>query len=97
MSWHKIALTNDQVVAGEHMRLQDAFEAIFMATLAQRDAAMFGRSLKAGGDELYFSPAASKVAESLIRSGGGVPCAPPPKDGTDLLVGHAGAHDALLR
>lgn len=45
---------------------------------------------------LYFSPESFAFAEGLIRAKGGVPCAAPSKKGTSLLVGHAGARDALL-
>lgn len=96
MSWHRIVLTNDQVVAGEHMNIQDAFTALFTAALAPKEAALFSAGHAAEDYALYFSPGSFHFAKALILSKGGASCDAPPKDGTSLVVGHGGARDALL-
>lgn len=77
--------------------MQTAFEALFMASGASTDAAMFTDH----GDDVktyfyYFSPAAVRIARSLVEQYGGVACLRPAKDRTSLLVGNADALDALL-
>lgn len=97
MSWHRIVLTNDQVLAGEHMDIQDSFTTLFTAALTPREAALFSAGHPAQDYALYFSPGSFPFAKALILSKGGVSCDAPPKEGTSLLVGHAGAGDAFLR
>lgn len=97
MSWFRIQLTNDQVVAGEHMKIQDEFSAAWTAALAPKRAAMFGADHPAEDYFLYFSPEAASLAAALIQSRGGTSCQPPPQAGTSLLVGHRGVERDLLR
>ncbi len=97
MTWYRIQLTNDEVVAGEHMKIQDAFSALWTAALAPKGAAMFGAGHPAEDYFLYFSPDAASLAAALIHSRDGTSCQPPSRAGTSLLVGHHGAERDLLR
>src|ERR1035441_7227419 len=62
MVWRKVALAPAEVAAGEHVRLQDEFAAIFMALGGPRDAGMFG-SLAADASDYFFSPGALVAAQ----------------------------------
>jgi len=69
MSWHKVSLSNDQIVSGEGVRLQEAFEAIFMGLKTPNDMAMFG-SKNADSDfnkEYYFSPDSHGLFKAIIE------------------------------
>ena len=95
MDWQMIRVSVEQVVSGEHERLQDNFALAFATAGRPQNAAMFSRPV-AGGQELYFSPEAVHIAQGLIKECGGTGCSRPPKEGTNLLVGHKGARDRLL-
>lgn len=90
-----IRISVEQVVSGEHEKVQDSFALAFATAGRPQNAALFSRPV-ANGYELYFSPEAIRIAQALIKQCGGAGCSRPPKEGTILLVGHQGAGDRLL-
>jgi len=79
------------------MSLQRAFGDLFMASRGPKDAAMFtGDDIAADEYSYYFSPGAVRFAKAVITSYGGIPCPTPGRENMILLVGDAGARDALL-
>jgi hypothetical protein len=98
MSWYKVTLLPKDVgIGGKAKVLQDRFEALFMASSAPKDVAMFtNHDEDFAGYFYYFSPGAVTIAKDLIESYSGITCAPPVRDEVNLLVGHSGAREALL-
>lgn len=86
--------TND-ILANRHAQLQDAFEKMFMDTVAPEDAAMFENAPSPDEHCFYFSPGAVTIFGPILKSYGATECEAPPRGGTSLLVGHAGAWDML--
>ena len=73
-----------------HIRVQAAFEKVWVSASEPKNTAMFSCGRPGGAFELYFSPGADRIAHALIESSGGIASEAPPKDDTALLVGHAG-------
>jgi hypothetical protein len=94
-TWSKISLSQDEVSAGHVDRLQDSFAQVLIEVAASSGAAMFGAARPDGGEDLYFTPSASAIAEDLLKGNGAVACPPPLNEGDmALLVGEDG--DARL-
>jgi len=49
-------------------------------------AALFGRALEDGGEDLYFTPPAGLVADALLKANGAVACLPPVNDSSTMLL-----------
>ena len=89
-TWFMIALSHEQVAAWHVSRLEDAFGALFVAAGSPSGAALFSSARDDGGENLYFTPRASALANRLLKANGGQPSDPPVDDGTvSLLVGHS--------
>jgi len=97
MKWHKVAMLVEQVVNGEHMRLQDEFAVIFMAVGGPKDMALFSGIVSKEGLDIYFSPGSISHTKALINTYGGIPCEKPLDKNLALLVGHSDARDRLFR
>ncbi len=97
-SWYRVALPFTEAgVKGKVKSLQDAFQFLFTANVASKNAAMFGnRDEDLKNYFCYFSPDAVQIARIVIQTYGGVKCSAPMKDSVHLLVGHADAGDILL-
>src|SRR5258708_1600945 len=80
--WWKIEITPEQSIGP----FQDAFWVIFNAHGAPRGAAMFCDDLSSGSIALLFSPKAASVAQSYLKTHGGVACNEP--DRGTFLAGH---------
>ena len=94
-TWSLISLSRDEVSAGHVDRLQDAFAQVLVDVPGSSGAAMFGAARADGGEDLYFTPSATAIAEGLLKGNGAVPCPPPLNEGDmALLVGEDG--DARL-
>lgn len=94
-TWSKISLSQEEVAAGHVDRLQDAFAQTLIAATPSSGAAMFGAPRDDGGEDLYFTPSATAIAEHLLKGNGALPCPPPVNEGNvALLVGEDG--DARL-
>lgn len=86
MTWMRVTLSNEDVAANRHGKLQDAFESAFMAALAPKDAGMFQLSSPTQYD-YYFSPKAVEIAWAALASFKPKPClAPAWGDLTPLVV-----------
>jgi hypothetical protein len=85
--WHRVTLSNSDVVARRHMELQTAFETLFLAHQWPHRAAMFA-SVDSLAHHFYFSPGAVEIAGHLIGQYGGAACANPEPADLVLLVGN---------
>ncbi len=94
--WRRIELSRDAVRAGELEIIRAQFALYCMAGDTAADVAIFTRRNKAGGSDLYFSPAALRYAEFVFERH--PPCASgqPALLGSTLLVGNHDAVAALL-
>jgi hypothetical protein len=89
-TWFKIALSHKQVAAWHVSRLEDAFGVLFVAAGSPSGAALFSIAGDDGGENLYFTPLASALANRLLKANGGQPSDPPVDDGTvSLRIGHS--------
>ena len=88
-------MTVDDITAGKHTRLQNAFEAVFFATLAHADAAMFGNRKIEQDYTYWFSPRAARLFSSVLDAFHASESFAPPRDSVMLLVGHAYAMNLL--
>ena len=95
MSWKRVLLTRDDINAGKHIRLQDAFEQAFLAAVAPKDAAMFENDPNHDEYGYYFSPAAADIFGVTLAAFNASESHAPPLADTSLLVGHADAWDML--
>ena len=90
-TWSKISLSQQEVAAGHVDRLQDAFAHMLIDAAPNSGAAMFGAPRADGGEDLYFTPSATAIAEHLLKGNGALPCPPPVNEGdVALLVGEDG-------
>ena len=80
MTWFKIVMSNEDIVSGQHMKIQNAFESLFLAAGAPKGAAMFANRDMARGDWFFFSPGAMSIAGALVLSYGGIECTSPRRD-----------------
>lgn len=92
--WQRIELTREQIGGGELERIRAQFAVFCMSGGADDDIAVFTRRSRAGGSEVYFSPAALPCAEFVFERHAAGACNRPPLLGTTLLVGR---HDAVAR
>lgn len=89
MNWKRCHLTNEQILAGEWKRLQDAFETMFMAAMAPKKSALFSRSfVDRNGEEFFLSPEAAPWADSPPLSRYAWLDVERPNGTLGLLVGH---------
>lgn len=80
MQWYKVAMTNDDVVHGRHIELQDSFCRLQMQSGAPKEAAMYEDKTVVDGAILYFSPGAVAIAGAVLKAFGATECSPPDKD-----------------
>jgi hypothetical protein len=77
MSWKIVTLTNDEAGITRGNNLQDAFEELFIANGAPKDAAMYGNKMLADGNNFWFSPAAAEISKQLLESYNAQECEAP--------------------
>jgi hypothetical protein len=66
MPWYKVTMSDDDIRADRHTQMMFGFADIHTGSGSPRDAAIFG-SADLGQEHLfYFSPAAVKIAGSLL-------------------------------
>ncbi len=87
MIWKCVMLTRDDINAGKHTRLQDAFEQAMLTTGAPKAAAMFQNDPTYDEHGYYFSPGAVEIFSSTLGAYDAIECSSPPRAGTSLLVG----------
>ena len=96
MSWHKVFLSVDQILARVQFQLQDQFEVLFMIAGRPKDMALFSGPMTDDGVALYFSPGAAKYAQGLIEQYNGSKCEKPTGPDIALEVGHHASIKRLL-
>jgi hypothetical protein len=96
-TWSKITLPNTRDVHVKAFRLQGQFEGIFRTALAPEDAVMFQDRNIDQGCTFYFSPKATQIFSSFLRTQALTPtdCAAPERESVSLLVGRADAWNML--
>ena len=97
-TWYKTTLTQSDILAGKHSKMQNDFETIFEAMQAPADLAMFdGRDPIAKERPYYFAvPADSEIfTKKLLADYAAQPCPRPKESECSLLVGHADALNLL--
>jgi hypothetical protein len=93
-SWYKVHLPASEAgAAAKGVRLQNDYARIYVRHAGPKDALLFANSAR---DDYYFSPAAVRIAESLVRASGGAPCARPQRSQVSLLVGSIHWVDRVL-
>ena len=96
MSWKRVLLTRDDINAGKHIRLQDAFQQAFLAAGGPRAAAMFQNDPSDDEYGYYFSPEAVGIFSPTLGAFDASECGAPPRAETSLLFGEEGTWDLLL-
>ncbi len=95
MSWMRVMLTRDDINAGKHIRLQDAFEQVFLAAGRPKAAAMFQNDPSDDEYGYYFSPEAARIFAATLGEFKASECDAPPRAKTSLLFGEEGTWDLL--
>jgi hypothetical protein len=96
LSWYKVTLSTDDVIAMKHMTMMNEFRDLFMVNHHPKDAAMFSNTYIADGNHFYFSPGATLFSMNLISRWGGATCSTPDPLGLSLLVGNSDALKVLF-
>lgn len=98
MKWYRIFLTNEQIMQGVHIQLQNQFSSIWLKMQANENAAMFDeiRSTEKG-KYIYFSPGASIFFIDNINQYMGVEVDAPNITSVALLVGRDSAWNLLKK
>jgi len=94
MSWKRVTLTNQDIMASKHMRLQDEFAKIFMLKGAPAAAVMYGAMKVRDRGNYYFTPAAAAFAGNLLHSYGAVDCEEPDVRSLATLVKNSTGGDS---
>ena len=96
--WYKITLTQADIFAGRHSKLQSDFDVIFMAMQAPADMGMFGsRDFGVSKQVYYFAiPEDSELfTKRFLENNSAQPCLKPKRSECSLLVGDAGVSGLL--
>jgi hypothetical protein len=94
-SWYQVALSDQDVIAGKGLELQDLFSVLFLSKGGPKDAAMFC-SRSSQENNFYFTPGAVNIAKELIARYRGVECPAPLGSALSLLVADAMWEEFLL-
>jgi hypothetical protein len=57
-TWYEVTLTDDDIAAHKHMKLQDEFTALYQVSHPPKDAVMLDNREVIEGHHFYFSPSA---------------------------------------
>ncbi len=90
MSWFKVSLTCDQVMAGAINKLRKDFRKLYIKNRSPQGMALFLGIPEWDKQQiypLYFSPSSSQFTEDLISSYSGTPCEQPKKDDVSIIGG----------
>jgi hypothetical protein len=96
MAWYKFPLTKQQVGNGLDAKIQEQFQALFVASGQPKQMALFASKNAVDGIDLFLSPASLPAATDLIVQYGGVPCDKPKPEGLALLSGLQNSLDSLV-
>ena len=97
LPWYHVRLSIDDLATGKQIRLQNAFETLFLARHTPTGAAMFGNLDVKDDYSYYFSPPCAVFFAAVLSSFGAVECASPSRQSAVFLVGDAGAPGDRLR
>lgn len=97
LPWSLIRMSVNEVAAGTNLQLQVAFEAMFRASKAPADAAMFGNRFSGDDYSYYFPPGAARFFSVVMIGFGAKNCPAPDLESVSLLVGNADAMTSLLQ
>jgi hypothetical protein len=95
MSWYKVVLSSQEVVAGELIALVNDFEYAFSESGQPKGMALFQGETVPAGSTVYFSPGTVAPASRLIASYAGTECEAPAKEVLRFLSGDEGVLDSL--
>ena len=96
MPWYHVRLSIDDLATGKQIRLQNAFETLFLAMHTPTGAAMFGNLDVKDDYSYYFSPQCAVFFAAVLSSFGAAECAPPARQSAVFLTGDAGAPGDVL-
>jgi hypothetical protein len=96
VTWFTMALSRADVAAGDVGRIQDALAELLVDAGAPPGAALFGVVRDDENAILYFTPAASRIAERLLKERGARACLPPVNEGHMVLLVGAKGDQRLL-
>lgn len=94
--WRLIELSREQVGAGELEKIRAQFSLFMMTSEPAGEIAVFTRRGRNGGCEVYFPPAALRLAEFVFERHAPLAARPPSLLGTTLLAGSQAAVATLL-
>ena len=97
MPWYHVRLSLDDLATGKQIRLQNAFETLFLARHTPTGAAMFGNLDVKDDYSYYFSPQCAVFFAAVLSSFDAAECAPPARQSAVFLTGDAGAPGDVLR
>jgi hypothetical protein len=97
MPWYQVRLSIDDLATGKQIRLQNAFETLFLDMHTPTGAAMFGNLDVKDDYSYYFSPQCAVFFAAVLSSFGAAECAPPSRQSAVFLVGDVGAPGDVLR
>ena len=95
MRWKRVLLTRDDINAGKHNRLQDAFGQAFLAAGGPKAAAMFQNDPSDNEYGFYFTPAAVEIFSTALDAFSATESDAPPRAETSLLFGEEETWDLL--
>jgi hypothetical protein len=84
--WHKILLSRDRIMREDHIRLQSAFQEIFLAHRGPKDAGMFTNTRIEFPATYYLSPGAVRIAKQLAGRYSATECDAPKRSDLTILV-----------
>jgi hypothetical protein len=95
MSWYKVVLSSQEVVAGELIALVNDFEYAYGHSGEPKGMALFQGETVPAGTAVYFSPGTVVPASRLIASYAGTECETPGKERLRFLSGDESVLDFL--
>jgi hypothetical protein len=93
-SWYKVMLSDNDIIGGRGLELQDEFMSAFgMDRHSRKDALMLSSDKHYPGIEYVFSPGAVRIAREIIVRWGGKEC--PPLESPTGWTRLVGSYEAL--
>jgi hypothetical protein len=88
MDWYKVQLTWEQQADNEMASISDQLNKIWHDLGSPKGVVLYKSTGTTEPITFYFSPDASKVAESIIENYEGIPCEKPQSSMVVLVLGH---------
>ncbi len=90
MPWYHVRLSIDDLATGKHIRLQNAFETLFLAMHTPTGAAMFSNLDVKDDYSYYFSPPCAVFFAGVLSQFGASACTRPVPESVVFLAGDTG-------